>query len=332
MRWTLGPDISDIAGNLMDQTEDGQLGQPDDAYTAMLDLRSPDLAVISVDDPVAAVFGEQMTLNWSVRNEGSDPAEGLWWDYVYVSTNATWDLGDQLVGKYLYDANTLGAIGANGIYDASINVPVPGLLPDDYHLIVRSNILQNLTEADFSDNQLASTNAAAFDLPVLESGVATPTDVNYRDALYYKIVVPAEATSGSLVLRFGTDNTNVANELYIRRDALPTRAEYDARSQQGLSSNQWIIQSNLQPGTYYVLALAAPDQSQVGPLGTASAQADLLVPGEFRVLDSFFGQGGTAGNRTIEITGANFDRSLTVALSNGTSVVAEATGYYRPGP
>ena len=50
------------------------------------------------------------------------------------------------------------------------------------------------------------------------------------------------------------------------------------------------------------------------------------------VLDTCFGRGGTAGNRTIEIRGRNFDRTMTASLMTGDTVVAEAIDYYRVGP
>ncbi|MCA9078785.1 MAG: Ig-like domain-containing protein, partial [Planctomycetaceae bacterium] len=329
---SIGPDIADAAGNLMDQSRDGANGQVDDVFTLSTNVQSPDLVVASVTDPTPATHGEDITLTWTVQNNGADPATGTWWDYVYLSANDNWDLNDTLVGRVLYTGPELSPNG--GSYQGTLTAPLPGVLPGDYHVIVRTNILQSLTEASLSNNTGDSPATASFDIPSLESGNAVSRNVDYREELYYKFEVPSDMASGSLVVRFGTNDTTVANELYISRDALPTRMTHDARSQQGLASNHYIILSSLQAGTYNILAAVTPDQ-QVQPntpLGTASLQADLLVPGEFSVVDSFFGQGGTAGNRTIEINGVNFDRSIEVTLTNGTNNVAEAISYYRVGP
>lgn len=52
----------------------------------------------------------------------------------------------------------------------------------------------------------------------------------------------------------------------------------------------------------------------------------------FTVSNTDFGLGGTAGTRTIEITGLGFDRSVTAELSNSSGFVYSASQYYRPDP
>ena len=326
---SIGPDITDAAGNPMDQSQDGVNGQPDDDFTLATNAQSADLAVTAVTDPVDTTHGNDVTLNWTVQNNGSDPATGTWWDYVYLSTDDTWGLNDTLIAKVLYTGGDLTPNGGN--YQGSYTGPLPGILPGDYRVIVRTNILENLTEATQSNNTGVSSASARFDLPVLTSGNVETVNVDFRDELYFEFEVPANMAGGSLVLRLGTSDTSVANELYVSRNALPTPSDHDARSLQGLSSNQYIILSNVQAGTYYLLGAVAPD-SQVAPntpLGTANVQADLLVPGEFNVLDSYFGQGGTVGNRTIVINGVNFDRTITATLTDGSGNSIDASRYYR---
>ncbi|MBL9165598.1 MAG: Ig-like domain-containing protein [Planctomycetaceae bacterium] len=328
----IGPSIADAAGNLMDQSRDGVNGQTDDAFAFVTNVQSPDLVVASVTNPTPKTHGDDVTLTWTVQNNGDDPANGTWWDYVYLSADDKWDLGDTLVGKVLYTGTELAASG--GSYVGTLTAPLPGVLPGNYRVLVRSNLLENLTEATQSNNIGVSGNAARFELPALTSGVVATRNVDFREELYYKFEVPADMAGGSLILRLGTSNTGVANELYVSRNALPTRMKHDARSQQGLASNQYVILSRLKAGTYYVLGAISPDQ-QVGPntpLGTANLQAELVIPGEFRVMESNFGQGGTAGNRTVEINGANFDRSLTATLTNGAGASMPAVNYYRVGP
>ncbi len=52
-----------------------------------------------------------------------------------------------------------------------------------------------------------------------------------------------------------------------------------------------------------------------------------IVP--FSVFDTSYGQGGTAGDRTIQINGAKFDRSVTVELVDAQGTAAPAVRYYR---
>ncbi len=327
---TLAPVIADVAGNLMDQNRDGKQGQTDDAYTASIALTSADLVAVSVANPVNATYGDTLHLSWTVRNDGTDPAQGVWWDYVYLSTDDKWDLNDTLIGKVFYDSSTRGAVAAKGgTYTGTLDTAMPGVLPGSYRLIVRTDLLQGLAEASYANNTAVSTGSASFDLPTLTGDQTLTASVNYRQALYYKVVVTPDQAGSALVFRFGTNNLNVANELYVRYGDLPSRQTYDIRSDQGLTANQWLAVYGAKAGTYYVLAAATPDQLTTGLLGTATVHLDILASGEFSVLDTTFGQGGTAGNRTIAIHGINFDRTMTVSLASGGTTAATATSYYR---
>jgi hypothetical protein len=331
---TVGPHITDAAGNEMDQNQDGSNGQTADGYTWTAELRSADLGVITVGNPVNTTFPDPLNLSWTVRNDGHDPAKGVWWDYVYLSSDATWDLADTLVAKIPYDSSARGQVAANGgTYQGTVTARMPGVVPGDYYVIVRTNLLHSVPESNLANDVATSANKAHFELPTLVSRTPQSGDVNYRDGVYAKLVITPQQAGQSVLFRFGTSNTSVANDLYVRHGALPTRSSFDLRSQQGLQSNQYLILPNAKPGTYYVLGLAAPDdQKQVGILGQYTLEADILGSGEFTVAETYFGQGGTAGRRTIEINGANFDRSITAKLTSGANVTLDAISYYRVGP
>ena len=55
----------------------------------------------------------------------------------------------------------------------------------------------------------------------------------------------------------------------------------------------------------------------------------VIAPDEFGVADTGYGTGGTAGNYTIEINGALFDRSVTATLADGAGFERQASAYYR---
>jgi hypothetical protein len=328
---TIGPNITDASGNLMDQSRDRVAGQANDAFTQAFQLQAADLQVVSVTNPLNALNGDRITLSWEVKNDGTDPAAGIWWDYVYLSADTQWDLGDAIAARVLYDTGSRGVLNPGATYTQSVTVEVPGLLPGNYRVLVRSNILRNLAEADLDDNTGVSVNTAFYDFPVLVDEVTRTRPVDYRAQLYYRIDITEAQLGASALVRFGTLDTSVANELYVSRGSLPTRAKHDLRSNQGLTSNQWIVLSNVEPGTYYVLATASPDVAKVGPLGNAFVGVDVFEANKFGVANTVFGKGGTAGRRTIEINGVNFDRSINVSLSLGTGNPIDAVSYYRAG-
>ncbi len=62
----VGPNITDIAGNPMTA-----------AFTAAINLQSPDLTVTNVSGPSSANFGDTINVSWTVKNLGSDPARAV---------------------------------------------------------------------------------------------------------------------------------------------------------------------------------------------------------------------------------------------------------------
>ena len=64
---TIGPDIRDVANNLMDQDDDGTSGELQDTYAAQLTLQSPDLHVARIDPLVSAQFGQTVTISYTVE-------------------------------------------------------------------------------------------------------------------------------------------------------------------------------------------------------------------------------------------------------------------------
>ena len=326
----LGPQVTDVAGNLMDQNRDGVAGTAGDFYLSTINVLTGDLIIKSVANPISATYGATLNLTWQVQNLGNDPVSGQWWDYVYLSKDGQWDLGDTLVGKVFRDSTIQGTVAPlGGTYTGILNAPMPPVLPGNYHVIVRTNLLQGVSESNYNNNAMASANTAEFDLPVLNSTIPANRAASSRQAFYYQLdILPGQ--SGSVSIRFNTTNQSAANEIYISRDTLPTRDTYLARSSQGMSSDQWLVLPETTPGTYYIMALAAPNEKTIRSLGTATIRAEVLSAGEFDILSTDFGRGGTAGERTIEILGANLDRTVDVSLIGPQGNTIPAVRYYRP--
>src|SRR5262249_11047416 len=87
----ISPVVRDVAGTLLDQNGNGTGGEPGDRYVATVDLQSPDLTVTAVQGPASARFGDTVSVTWTVRNAGSDPAAEHWGDRVYLSRDTTLD-------------------------------------------------------------------------------------------------------------------------------------------------------------------------------------------------------------------------------------------------
>ncbi|MBN2021930.1 MAG: Ig-like domain-containing protein [Pirellulales bacterium] len=60
----------------------------------------PDLVVGDVVAPAVATPGTEVSVSWSVANQGTQPAEGTWVEAVYLSTDAA-PGGDLLLGRFI---------------------------------------------------------------------------------------------------------------------------------------------------------------------------------------------------------------------------------------
>ena len=90
---------------------------------------------------------------------------------------------------------------------------------------------------------------------------------------------------------------------------MASRSQHDFAFSAPFEPDQKIVVPVTQAGRYYVLAYG----DSGGP-ADYTVQASLL---NFTVLDKGYGQGGNAGNLTLQINGAKFDRTVTAYLMNG---------------
>jgi hypothetical protein len=154
---TLGPTLRDVAGNLLDQNQDGTGGQPDDTFTASLILQSPNLVVDEVSIPLAGELGGPLAVSWTVRNAGTDPALEDWFDSVWLSRDANLSQDDVLL-TYPTAANE-SPLAVQGAYDRTVTVSLPispSYIDGTYYILVRTDYAQKQPESNENDNVRAA--------------------------------------------------------------------------------------------------------------------------------------------------------------------------------
>lgn len=166
---TIGPEITDQAGNQMDQDKDKNNGEPEDVFTTTLDIQMPNLVTDSVvpDDGVA-LFGDSIGVSWQVTNKGNTAATGIWRDAVWLSIdNILSPKTDVLLGKIM---QTNMAVPAGTPYAGSASVQLPlrhDLVAGDYFLLNQVNAGEQLNELTVTDNVQATTTPVALAFPEL---------------------------------------------------------------------------------------------------------------------------------------------------------------------
>jgi len=291
-------------------------------------LPPANLVVGTIVIPADAQPGQLVTVEYTVTNLGPGTAEGNWLDSVYISSDNQWDIGDALLGRFRQSAAAAG-LGVDEAYSGLIQAALPGVLPGTYHVIVRSDIRNAIPESNEDDNLLASLDHFEISIPELLPGAPLTGHIGYGQQLYYRINVPVEMAGEALVIYFQTNNASASNEIYARFGSIASSTAYDFRFSAPFSNAQRIVIPAAKAGTYYILAVGDPMQATLGAtdlLGEFHIEAEYV---QFTVFNESFGQGGTAGNRTIEIDGVKFDRTVTARLVNGTGFELPATQYYR---
>ena len=105
---------------------------------------------------------------WPVPSTFSSTARGTWFDSIYISADATWDLNDAVFGRVQHS----GDVAGGSSYSNSLTAALPGVLPGNYHVIIRSDILNNIVESNEANNIGASLDRVSIDATALTLGVA----------------------------------------------------------------------------------------------------------------------------------------------------------------
>lgn len=190
---TLGGNLSDRAGNLLDQDGDGEGGEAlDDRYTAEVTLTQVDLSIDAVTPPASLSSGESAMLSWQITNSGNADLSGdrAWTHRVWLQSDAgdTFYLGD----FYYYLSQPL-AVGQSVTVNQSISLPSNQALPSgNYRIRVDADIYGEVAESDESNNSALSADAVA-------------VTIAYPDMVVQDLVVPESVEAGTYLTVTWTD-------------------------------------------------------------------------------------------------------------------------------
>ncbi len=250
--------------------------------------------------------GSLLTVTWTVNNTASNPARGTWYDAVYLSRTPEAGADAILVAQQqgTRDVAAGGSYLANGVF------PLPALTPGNYYVIVRSDIRNNVRETDETNNAGSSAGTVSADVPELILGMPLSGDLSSGVERYYKVLVEEDQT---LALVLSSLSPASANELYVRRGALPNLGTYDFAYSRPLAANQEITVPTTEAGFYYILVRGAS-------VPEGSAQFSLqgnIIP--FSITSVTPNRIGDNGQVTITVKGARFRPGLSIDLRNASA-------------
>jgi hypothetical protein len=336
----VGPNFTDLAGNLLDQDRDGIFGEPvDDVYDATFNLVPVDLGLSNlVVSPSSLVAGEPTTITWSGSNQTGTPLVGDWTDGVYLSSDGLWDINDVLLGTVAHT----GGLAQDEVYSGSLNAVVPGELPGNYHILVRSDVTNQERETNEANNLVASPALALSVHNLGSDGSEFSGTLSSADpADYYAIHVNGGANLGLVLDGLAASGVN---ELYASFEAIPTRLDYDFRSVKDetfFDRQDQTLALTAPPGggTFYVLVYGDQiDSSGSNPYHLSAATGPFVVTsitpdqGTNQPPDPGNGSARPVGRvipSIVSITGAGFDATTTVEFigAGGTDFSPDATQF-----
>jgi hypothetical protein len=291
--------VSDYGNELSETDERNNVGV--DTQAMVITVAPPaDLVVESVSAPASGSPGTPMPIQWVVRNAGSIAAVGQWYDSVYLSADNRWDNNDTLIGRF----ERSGSLEPGASYTGQLNEPLPGVVPGNYYIIVRTDARNTVRETDESNNA-GVAGPVALDVIELQLGVPfiNTLSVNARNH-FYKVNVPAGQT---LLWSVDSQLENVETELFVRYNQIALRSAYDYRNERPFGADQEAVVPRSQAGYYYGLVYGA-DVPQNSPYQTV-VQA---LPFGIRAVSPNIV--GNAGFASLRIQGAQLTDASQVFL------------------
>lgn len=286
------------------------------AYASITITQPPptDIVVEEVFIPSVANVGESLTIDWILQNISPNPAVGKMREAIYLSKDEAWDIEDALIGLLDCDIN----LPPQAIENRTLTFDLTGLAIGEYYAIVRTDIVNNIYESFDNNNSRTSFNSVNVNVKELALNTLT-NDVLYdQTGLYYRLEIPDSLNEESLLLTFLGDSINGVNEMYLRYNDVPTRANFDYNYQTADFGNQQIVVPDLSAGVYYILVYGI---TTAGDLQNISLLAEKL---NFEILNVNANEGGNTGFVTIQLNGAKFD-SITNMQLIGEHRTLEAT-------
>ncbi len=296
--------VTDASGSVAESNETNNITRS--ANVVSVSLAPPsNLVAGTITIPANGVPGQRADISYSVSNgPGANSVFGTWKDTLYLSSDTVWDIDDIALGSVWTTYSSAAPLAGGDSYGHTLNVTLPGVNPGDYHVIVRSDILNSIPETNEEDNLSASLDAVSMDAEVLPLGGSVSGNLGNQQAVYYKLDVTAGET---VKLSFDSTDGNAANEIYVRYGVMPSLGRFDYSSLEEYSADPTALIPETRAGTYYVMVLGASVSG--APAYTLSSA---VIP--FSITHVRTDVVGNAGEATLRIDGARFAEATRFAL------------------
>jgi subtilase family serine protease len=269
-----------------------------------------DLIVTAITAPGSVNSGGTININYTVKNNGSNPASGYGRDNIYLSKDSIWDASDVLFKSNEMYMNLLPGISAN----RTASNTVSGVAMGQYYVIAYTDIRNNFNESNDTNNT-AYSNVMDVNVPLLPLNTLTIDTILANKELYYRIEIADSLDGESILVQLKGDSIRGHNELFIRKDDVPSKSQFDYGYKEPFKGNQEIIIPEVSVGTYYIMATGISPGNAFQPISLFARKLDF----EIRKVSPI--SGGNIGEVTLKIEGSKFEEGMIFSLLNDSLII-----------
>ncbi|MBS1759296.1 MAG: hypothetical protein JST23_04150 [Bacteroidetes bacterium] len=286
------------------------------AYITVYAPAPVDLTVQNIQAPGTTYLGYNMnTVQWTVYNNSGNTASGVTTDGIYLSKNTFLDSTAVLIGLNTRTMN-LSPLSGNAL---SATPMVTGVTEGNYNLLVKADILNNITETNKENNVGVSATPVYIQVTPLPMNTLTASTLQTVPR-YFRLRVPDNLIGATIMVSLTSDKPNlVSNQLYIGAGYIPSPARFDFAYNNSNYGDQQIIMSSVADSVFYIMTNCATNNP---PLQNITLKAEVLP---FAIVSVNTNSGGNIGNVTVKIIGSLFTNNMTAKLvKTGTTITASA--------
>ncbi|WP_013334633.1 CARDB domain-containing protein [Gloeothece verrucosa] len=155
----------------------GESNETNNVYAIPVNVSAPDLTVTAASAPVSGALGNNIGISWTVTNTGQSVAATDWYDYVYLSSNPTYDSSDTNLSYYYTGSST--PLDPSSSYTQTQNLTLPNNAPSgNLYLLFVADRDNYQGETDENNNVYAvPITINSPDLTVTAASVTPSTNV-----------------------------------------------------------------------------------------------------------------------------------------------------------
>ena len=253
-----------------------------------------------------------ITVNWKIRNNGSQRVEGYKCDTVYLSRDDIWQIEDVRIGNPMCSYVTLEPyqVGANPdkSYSMTEKLPLTGI--GGYHGLVktRSNIL------DFSQRNNVAVGPKNINVTFPSLPLDGCVDVTLKSSEEKSYIVESVPDEKTLIVTVNSNSDDLIHQIFVRHAKPATAYQYHGGARFVLSADQEIIIPKTIVGRYYVL-IRRSDMSANKSTSRLCARI-----AKFEIIRVFPNGVAPLGNATLRFEGTLFGQDIEAFLIDASAM------------